>query len=308
MKGRHILACALASLVAFAPLSLVGASAYTYGPNEEGGYEPLLSPLNGFTYLVYDTDSGWIITKECATTYELDSDNEIIDKYADLSYSFFGGVSENFMLLEEDIYSYPQLKACNQLFYIDRDSATIAKPSLTALIPFHIDVEANVVIRRESSWVGSENAVVPVNFTLEAVEYNGGEYYNLPLQEILDTLEGYGEGYVVDNICLFESITVTVSAKNFSLFLDGYEGIPLSLYDDFCNVILADYYGYAKPDEPTPPTPPAENIDDAYEAVLAVPKAFLETEFLPNFTFGKLILIILGFVIFGFAIKLCFGG
>lgn len=53
--------------------------------------------------------------------------------------------------------------------------------------------------------------------------------------------------------------------------------------------------------------PPIDNTDPT-RSVMDVVKSFLNTEFLPNFTFGKMLLIALGCVVLGIGLKIALGG
>lgn len=81
-----------------------------------------------------------------------------------------------------------------------------------------------------------------------------------------------------------------------------FENNPLRIFTDELYGSGGSGSGGGSGETPAPVEP------DTIDTLLAVPVAFLETEFLPNFSFGDLLLILLGFVLFSFALKIGFGG
>lgn len=310
MKCKYIVACALASLVAIAPLSLIGASANTLSstPSSEGlepyGYiddNAKYNPFGPYRFNYYSPYSDLVYGVDIPDSFEgAPSEWWTYGEYGvfdSLTYSNNTGV---FGCSIVDFASNEGVPCINfqlnsDLFWLDsyRDWYLLTDAPYTASMFVWYDTPQ-----------GERTYTMHVQDYAEVVNNEG--LYSLDIYEMLsgfasDVDEQYG--FLDDNgICFVRDFVITLTP------VDELHAITLTpLTDDVSSFkSLNQYYVYKY--SYTGVDVIEELPDDFFAWLLDVVIKFLETEFLPDVSFGKLILISLGFVVFGLGLKIAFGG
>lgn len=148
-------------------------------------------------------------------------------------------------------------------------------------------------------------------YTVHAQDYAEWELndnaYSLSVYEMLAGFSSEVEdvyGFLGDDgSCVVRDFVITLTPTEeltqlLTLPLHDEEDTPITLTRYY--VYKHTYLGGASSPEPIP--------DDFFGWIFDAVGTFLDTEFLPDVSFGKLMLIALGFVVFGLGIKIAFGG
>lgn len=337
MKIKKIIAPVLCGVLALS-CALLPFSTFRTSANYDGDYDEdvLQNPFGGgvfnMEYYVGGEDNAYKVSYDIPETYGYGSFSDISYRIGDAivvtEETSIGNVT---LQLLPDV-GFPEdidITYVNKLF--DVGSMSGDQAPIIAIPDYYPNVTISIrgtfivpVENRDYELWGDnpDNWFVNYENTFELTEqqiftYQSTYGYTLALYNILYNVLQTAPELSNENELLLCS-TMRISFNNVDNLTKVYllnqtynsETAPLPYENQFENIQLGiftqELYGSGgsggSGETPAPVEP------DTIDTLLAVPIAFLETEFLPNFSFGDLLLILLGFVLFSFALKIGFGG